>query len=54
MTLSATLLPGGVPIVIGQVEAGSDGSWNIQSNIPLADGHYSITATAIDQFAETT
>ena len=36
--------------VIGQVEAGSDGSWNIRSSIPLADGHYAITATAIDQF----
>ncbi len=54
VTLSATLLPGGTPFIIGQVEAGSDGSWNIQSDIPLADGHYSITATAIDQFGETT
>jgi hypothetical protein len=55
VTLSATLqAPGGTPFVIGQVEAGSDGSWNIQSDIPLADGHYTITATAIDQFGETT
>jgi hypothetical protein len=55
VTLSATLqAPGSTPVVIGQVEAGSDGSWNIQSDIPLADGHYTITATAIDQFGETT
>ena len=54
VTLSASLLPSGTPFIIGQVEAGSDGSWNIQSDIPLADGHYSITATAIDQFGETT
>ena len=42
-----------MPFIIGQVEAGSDGSWNIMSDVPLADGHYSITATAIDQFGET-
>ena len=53
VTLSATLLPSGAPFIIGQVEAGSDGSWNIKSDIPLADGHYSITATAIDQFGQT-
>jgi PKD repeat protein len=54
VTLFATLLPSGTPFIIGQVEAGSNGSWNIQSDVPLADGHYSITATAIDQFGETT
>ena len=54
VTLTATLLPSGAPFIIGQVEAGSDGSWNIESNVPLADGHYNITATAIDQFGETT
>jgi hypothetical protein len=53
VTLSATLLPSGTPVIIGQVESGSDGSWNIQSDIPLADGHYSITATATDQFGQT-
>jgi Bacterial Ig-like domain len=37
----------------GQVEAGSDGSWNIKSDVPLVDGHYKITATAIDQSGET-
>ena len=35
-------------------QAGSDGSWNIESRIALADGHYAITATAIDQFGVTT
>jgi len=54
VTLSATLLPSGTPFIIGQVEAGSDGSWSITSDVPLADGHYTITATAIDQFGETT
>jgi large repetitive protein len=54
ITLSAALLPGGAPVVIGQVEAGSDGAWNIESRIALADGHYAITATATDQFGVTT
>jgi hypothetical protein len=54
ITLFATRSPGGTPTRIGQVEAGSDGSWNIASSISLADGHYSITATAIDQFGVTT
>ena len=54
VTLSAALLPAGAPFIIGQVEAGSDGSWSITSDLPLADGHYAITATAIDQFGETT
>ena len=53
ITLFATLLPSGAPVQIGQVEAGSDGSWNIASRIALADGHYSITATATDQFGVT-
>ena len=53
VTLSATLLPSGTPFIIGQVESGSDGSWSITSDLPLADGHYSITATAIDQFGQT-
>src|SRR5208282_5582253 len=43
VTLSATLLPGGTPFAIGQVEAGSNGSWNIRSGTVLADGHYEIT-----------
>jgi hypothetical protein len=51
---AAPLAGGGGPIVIGQVEAGSDGSWNITSAVPLADGSYFIYATAIDQFQRTT
>ena len=54
ITLFATLLPGGAPVQIGQGAAGSDGTWNIESRIALADGHYSITATAVDQFGVTT
>ena len=53
VTLSATLLPAGTPFIIGQVEAGSNGSWTITSDVALADGHYSITATAVDQFGQT-
>ena len=54
VTLYAALLPGGAPVQIGQFEAGSDGAWNIESRIALADGHYAITATAVDQFGVTT
>ena len=54
VSLFATPLGGGTSLPIGTVEAGSDGSWNIASTVALADGHYSITATAIDQFHETT
>ena len=53
VTLSATLLPAGTPFIIGQAEAGSNGSWTITSDVVLADGHYSITATAVDQFGQT-
>jgi hypothetical protein len=54
VTLDASLLPNGPLVQIGQVEAGSDGSWNIKSQVALADGHYAITATAVDQFGVTT
>jgi hypothetical protein len=54
VTLDASLLPNGPLVQIGQVEAGSDGSWNITSHVALADGHYAITATAVDQFGVTT
>jgi hypothetical protein len=53
VTLFAAL-GSGAPVQIGQVQAGSDGSWTIKSKVPLADGHYSITATAVDQFKVTT
>ena len=54
VTLFATPIGGGTPIQIGQVQAGGDGSWNITSNVPLTDGHYDITASAVDQFGVTT
>jgi hypothetical protein len=44
---------GGSPVAIGQVQAGSDGSWSITSSAVLADGTYNITATATDQFGVT-
>jgi uncharacterized repeat protein (TIGR01451 family) len=53
VTLFATALPGGSPAQIGQTRAGSDGSWKITASVPLADGHYEITATAVDQFGVT-
>ena len=51
--VATPLFPGGTPIHDRPGHAGSDGSWNITSVVPLADGHYSITATAIDQFGIT-
>ena len=48
-----TPIAGGPAVKIGQVEAQSDGSWSVNSNV-LADGTYRITATAVDQFGETT
>jgi hypothetical protein len=54
VTLFETPSSGGAPVQIGQVQAGSDGHWSITSGVGLADGHYTITATAIDQFGVTT
>jgi large repetitive protein len=53
VSLFATL-SGGTPVLIGAVQAGSDGSWNFTSGTTLANGSYTITATAVDQFGETT
>jgi PKD repeat protein len=54
VSLFATAMGGGPLVPIGQVQAGSDGAWNIASGVSLADGHYVITATAVDQFGVTT
>jgi Bacterial Ig-like domain len=54
VSLFAMPLGGGTSLPIGTVQAGSDGSWNIVSTVALPDGHCTITATAIDQFHETT
>ncbi|HEX3446848.1 MAG TPA: Ig-like domain-containing protein, partial [Isosphaeraceae bacterium] len=54
VTLSETLLSSGLSVPIGTVQAGIDGSWNIKSGISLADGSYRISASAVDQFGETT
>ena len=45
---------GAVPIPIGTTQAGSDGSWNLVSTIPLPDKYYAITATGVDQFGKIT
>jgi len=54
VSLFATATGGGPVTPIGLVQAGSDGSWNIKSTVALADGSYTITATAVDQFGVTT
>jgi large repetitive protein len=53
VTLFATRR-GGSTFKIGQTEALSDGSWSITSGVPLSDGVYTITASAIDKFDQTT
>ncbi len=53
VTLTATNLATGVAIPIGSVQADSGGTWNIVSQVALPDGHYMITATAVDQFGQT-
>ena len=52
ISLTATPTGGGPVALIGQTEAGSDGSWTITSN-RLADGSYTIAATAVDQSGKT-
>jgi hypothetical protein len=54
VTLTATNTITMAATPIGAVQAGSDGAWNIKAKVPLADGHYTITATAVDQFGKTT
>jgi hypothetical protein len=54
VSLFATPVSGGTAVPIGTVTTGADGSWNLVSTVALADGHYTITATAIDQFGVTT
>lgn len=52
VTLFATAA-GGAGTPIGQVQADGNGAWNLSSNVPLADGSYRITASAVDQFGVT-
>ena len=49
--LSVTPIGGGTAITTS-TEAGSDGSWDIVSNL-LPDGAYVVTVTAVDQFNQT-
>jgi large repetitive protein len=53
VVLFAQALGGGPQIPIGQTVAESGGAWNIPSSVSLEDGHYVITATAVDQFGVT-
>jgi hypothetical protein len=53
VTLYATPSGGGSAAPIGQGEADSSGYWTITSN-HLADGSYTITASAVDQYGKTT
>ncbi|MFO0960021.1 MAG: Ig-like domain-containing protein [Isosphaeraceae bacterium] len=45
---------GGTPVVIGHARTDGNGAWSLRSDVALADGHYIVTATAIDQFGMTT
>ena len=40
---------GGSSILLGKTETNSSGAWSIVSSVPLADGDYTIQATAVDQ-----
>ncbi len=54
VSLLATNVATHVATSIGTVQADSGGAWNITSEVALPDGTYTITATAVDQFGETT
>jgi hypothetical protein len=53
IVLFAYPVGGGPPILIGQTQAGSDGSWSITS-IALPDGTYNVVAFASDAEGQTT
>ena len=54
VTVTATSVTTGAVFTLGTVQADSSGVWTIKSTIALADDEYTITATATDQFLETT
>ena len=51
MTVSvfATPVSGGSQVLLGKTETNGSGTWSLISGVPLADGKYVITATAVDQ-----
>src|SRR5262249_39117527 len=53
VSIFATPSGGGSPARIAQVSAASNGTWSVNSSA-LAVGTYAITASAVDQFGETT
>jgi hypothetical protein len=53
ISLFATSLAGGVPVLVGLAEADGAGAWSIDSSL-LADGRYVITARAVDASGATT
>jgi uncharacterized protein (TIGR03118 family) len=54
VTLYATPTSGGTALKIGTGVTQADGIWNIASVVALPSNSYTITATAIDQYGETT
>lgn len=49
VSVYATPTGGGNPILLGKTQTASSGAWSITSTSPLADGQYTVTATAVDQ-----
>ena len=49
VVVSATPLGGGSQVVLGKTQTGLSGAWSIVSGIPLLDGQYTVSATAVDQ-----
>ncbi len=54
ISLYATPASGGAAVAIGETQAQGDGAWNIASDVALASNTYVITATATDEYGETT
>jgi Bacterial Ig-like domain len=49
ITLTATPVGGGSPILLGTTQTGLSGAWSIVSGVPLASGQYTLSAKAVDQ-----
>ena len=50
VTVSVYAAPTGLgPIFLGKTQTSLSGAWSLTSTYPLADGQYTVTATAVDQ-----
>ena len=54
VSVFATPIAGGAPILLGSTQAFGNGAWSLTSTASLANNEYTITASAVDQFGETT